>query len=593
MAERAYVRTPDMPDAVRPFTGTEYAELWQGDETTGKMVKVPYNELQGNPIAHQLSHKLNGSDQLGNNNPAPNIHPISDSSGKLDTWISDASTTVKGKVQLATDGESSALKATASNDGRLINARAPTLHGSTHNIGGGDEISGLPSAGEKAAMAGSYGTPSDSNRYVTETDPAFAAISPVINTSVTYTVGTGGDYATLNSAIENVSLKYPQYKLSGVRVTLQLLTGFVMQEQLIVDGKDLGWITITAVDATTTVDPAYITVSADGTYAVFAGINHATLPKISAVFAFASYQAIVGIYLKNGSSIVVDAGGFNYAAMGINCRRVSNASVRDSSFQYCGHGVYADENSHIAVWDCNVSNYVTAGFYAKFNSVIDVPSYTCTTSGGNGIVEVIAGGIVYINAPETSCSQQQNVLLPKGTIQNVSLPSLACRARASFDGATAANVSGTYNIPGTTVCTVTLASHGFMAGNRVYLDFTSGTATDGLYTIQTVTTDTFTVTTNVLTTSGNVTLTRRLILGSANAHSISYIGTGLYWLNFIFPMSDATFSVSLSCENEGVGPFVNTNNTAYPKTLYGVSIECTNVSGADFNGKLIEISVFD
>lgn len=142
MAERAYVRTPDLPEGVTPLAGTELVELWQ----EGKMVQLPHNYIQGNPIAHKLTHELNGTDQLGNNNPAPNIHPISDSGGKLDAWISDGSETVKGKVQFATDGESAAAKAVQSNDGRLADARDPTTHGSTHTI-----IDPIPSATEEAA----------------------------------------------------------------------------------------------------------------------------------------------------------------------------------------------------------------------------------------------------------------------------------------------------------------------------------------------------------------------------------------------------------------------------------------------------------
>lgn len=64
----------------------------------------------------------------------------------------------------------------------------------------------------------------------------------------------------------------------------------------------------------------------------------------------------------------------------------------------------------------------------------------------------------------------------------------------------------TYDIPGTTVCTVTLVNHGLTAGSsRVVLRFTSGTAVSDTYLVKTTpTADTFTVTTAVLTTSGNV-----------------------------------------------------------------------------------------
>lgn len=74
--------------------------------------------------------------------------------------------------------------------------------------------------------------------------------------------------------------------------------------------------------------------------------------------------------------------------------------------------------------------------------------------------------------------------------------------------------AGTYNIPGTTVCTVTLANHGLTAGvSRVVLRFTSGTAVPDTYSVQsTPTADTFTVTTAVLTTSGNVVVYTDLLL---------------------------------------------------------------------------------
>jgi len=65
-------------------------------------------------------------------------------------------------------------------------------------------------------------------------------------------------------------------------------------------------------------------------------------------------------------------------------------------------------------------------------------------------------------------------------------------------------VSGTYDVPGSTVCTVTVTNHGLSNGDRVYLDFTSGTAQDEAYDVSNVTQNTFTVTVASATTSGNV-----------------------------------------------------------------------------------------
>ena len=66
--------------------------------------------------------------------------------------------------------------------------------------------------------------------------------------------------------------------------------------------------------------------------------------------------------------------------------------------------------------------------------------------------------------------------------------------------------SGTYDVPGTTVCTVTIVNHGLSNGDKVYLNFTSGTSSDESYVVSNVTADTFTVTVASATTSGNVTM---------------------------------------------------------------------------------------
>lgn len=104
-----------------------------------------------------------------------------------------------------------------------------------------------------------------------------------------------------------------------------------------------------------------------------------------------------------------------------------------------------------------------------------------------------------------------------------------------LDGTAAA----TYSQTGTTL-TVTETAHGRSVGQTVYLDFTSGSATDGAYSIATTpTADTFTVTAASATTSGNVTV--QSFLGpfvanaagtDANALGLDFVmGRGLYYAN--------------------------------------------------------------
>jgi hypothetical protein len=143
------------------------------------------------------------------------------------------------------------------------------------------------------------------------------------------------------------------------------------------------------------------------------------------------------------------------------------------------------------------------------------------------------------------------------------------KAWVNFDGATAANVSGTYSRTGTTV-TVTLANHGYIVGNIIYADITSGSATDGLYTITSVTQNTFTYTEGGSgSTSGNVTLLRRLIRDSHNIHSVTYGNSaGRYHVNFSNVLS-VDSAVSLTVNDWGVELYsLTSGRTTTAHTVY-------------------------
>lgn len=121
-----------------------------------------------------------------------------------------------------------------------------------------------------------------------------------------------------------------------------------------------------------------------------------------------------------------------------------------------------------------------------------------------------------------------------------------CRAWVNFDGTSnTANLSGIYSQSGTTV-TVTATAHGLTTGNSVFLDFTSGTAVDGTYDVTVTGANTFTVTQASRTTSGNVTIIRNTIRGSAGVTSVTDNGTGNYSVNFLNAMPDANYCAVVS-----------------------------------------------
>ena len=114
------------------------------------------------------------------------------------------------------------------------------------------------------------------------------------------------------------------------------------------------------------------------------------------------------------------------------------------------------------------------------------------------------------------------------------------------------NVSstGTYDVPGTTTCTVTIANHGLSNGDRVFLNFTSGAAQDNTYTVANVATNTFTVTVASATTSGNVTMYAKILAefdsSSGTAFYMLIPGEGILAPNGIYvglPSADVTSTI--------------------------------------------------
>ena len=102
-------------------------------------------------------------------------------------------------------------------------------------------------------------------------------------------------------------------------------------------------------------------------------------------------------------------------------------------------------------------------------------------------------------------------------------------------------VSGTYaRVSPSSTITVTIVNHGFSNGQRVFLDFTSGTARDGVYAITVTGNDTFTCVDPLVTASasGNVTAYSSIALEidtySTVGLPILIPGEGIYLPNGLF-----------------------------------------------------------
>jgi hypothetical protein len=155
-----------------------------------------------------------------------------------------------------------------------------------------------------------------------------------------------------------------------------------------------------------------------------------------------------------------------------------------------------------------------------------------------------------------------------------SAPSYSARAFVLFDGNVAANKTGTYTQSASTTVVVSIAAHGLAINDRVFLDFTSGTAGDAVFTVETVPdANTFTVSRVSASTGGNVTLVLRSVSNAQNVSSVSRIASGQYIINFTTAMVNANFATLGSA----AGATVNIN-TGYNNTTKSVVISTGEVS---------------
>ncbi len=131
---------------------------------------------------------------------------------------------------------------------------------------------------------------------------------------------------------------------------------------------------------------------------------------------------------------------------------------------------------------------------------------------------------------------------------------MRCLAWVLFDGTLNDDQNGMYDRDGTTV-TVSAVGHGMEAGHLVYLDFTSGSATDGAFTVDAATDNVFTVTHTVSgDTSGNVIIKKVSVVSSGNVSSVSRTttadgyGEGRYAINFTTPMPDVNYCATVDSQ---------------------------------------------
>ena len=193
---------------------------------------------------------------------------------------------------------------------------------------------------------------------------------PLRSTNITVNVGAGQTYTTINQALEYLSGFYPMYKKSGVTATINLKAGFVMAEQVLVSGIDLGWITIVGEDVETIITHTALTTAFDGAnYPAFGVGKGGTSPIIGQLFRFN----------------VEKVGGEKHGLMTFGAGSSANVLPNKGFIGAGTYGIYALGGSTINANGANCSNAGIYGINANRGSIINADSTNCSNAGASGI----------------------------------------------------------------------------------------------------------------------------------------------------------------------------------------------------------------
>jgi len=192
---------------------------------------------------------------------------------------------------------------------------------------------------------------------------------------------------------------------------------------------------------------------------------------------------------------------------------------------------------------------------ASPTSMLHVAGTANITSGVTLDSTLNVGGLATLAGANITSGVTLSSTLTVGTatmaVPSGNAPVFGARAWVNFNGLFGATLGGTYTQSATTV-TVGATAHGLIVGNRVFVEITSGSGvktvgrTGGSIVTAVTNANTFTYTAGTsLGASGTLSLLRDVIRGSGNVSSIVDNGVGDYIINFMTPMPDVNYNVTL------------------------------------------------
>lgn len=229
------------------------------------------------------------------------------------------------------------------------------------------------------------------------------------STNITVNVGAGQTYTTINQALEYLSGFYPMYKKNIVTATINLKAGFVMAEQVLVSGIDLGWITIVGEDAETIITHTALTTAFNGAnYPVFGVDKGGTSPVIGQLFRFNVEKAggdkhgLMTHGAGSSANVLPNKGFIGAGTTGIIATNSSTINAKGANCSNAGtYGIFANEASTINAVLAKVQNQATGTSRVRVQAGSHIEAYGVDAAGGTvpafsqAVNTLTANGIIY------------------------------------------------------------------------------------------------------------------------------------------------------------------------------------------------------
>jgi hypothetical protein len=249
------------------------------------------------------------------------------------------------------------------------------------------------------------------------------------NTDRTITVGSSGDYTTINAALEALSRTVPAYKSGGFVATIEVEAGHVVSDQIIVDGVNLRWITIkTADDSPISVDGTSI----GSTTNWFVCSGGSLSPKIdfSTTIINGPIDKIFNVKGNSSLSFVL--------------RSAARITIEANQSNY---GIYAEEQSLVFGERLAINDLDNEAIVCTEGS--DVQAFSLNVDGCSGGIKADLGGRVEAQVADISNATGDALAVLRNGSINASSSTLECTGATGSEGVHCD--AGTINIAGSLV----------------------------------------------------------------------------------------------------------------------------------------------